>query len=102
MCLSQRLTDGGDVDDNNAFQPAALIWLNLTSKAYDWLLTPHRTDIEVLPQPTQECPQQPIKGIEFGSHLQRVVVSGWANILIMSVPTRAQADSRPGSRLRTT
>jgi hypothetical protein len=35
VCLSQRLTDGGDVDDNNAFQPAALIWPNLTSKAYD-------------------------------------------------------------------
>jgi hypothetical protein len=25
VCLSQWLTDGGDVDDNNAFQPATLI-----------------------------------------------------------------------------
>jgi hypothetical protein len=25
VCLSQRLTNRGDVDDNNAFPPAALI-----------------------------------------------------------------------------
>jgi hypothetical protein len=25
VCLSQRLTDRGDVDDNNAFPPAPLI-----------------------------------------------------------------------------
>jgi len=40
--------------------------------------------------------------MEFGNHLQRVAVSGWQNTLIMPVPTRAQADSRPGSHLQTT
>jgi len=46
-------------------------------------------------------PRATDKGIEFGSDLQRVAVP-LANTLIISVPARAQADSRPGSRLRTT
>jgi hypothetical protein len=80
VCLSQRLTDGRDFDDNNAFQLAALngISLNLTSKVYDWLLARiaqiSRYRYRGSAPADTRMPAVTDEFIEFGSHLQRVMV----------------------------